>query len=78
MESLSDVIEVAGVKSSDGNTTIGSHVNSVLLAKFVDLLLVEAGEGEHANLVDHVLPRVLAAEVLEVLDQSVTHLHHTA
>jgi hypothetical protein len=25
-----------------------------------------------------VLPRVLAAEVLEVLDQSVTHLHHTA
>jgi len=61
VESLSDVIEVARVKSSDRNTTVGCHVNGVFLAKFVNLLFVQAGVSEHSNLVDHVLPIVLTA-----------------
>ena len=78
MESVCDVVEVLRVEASDGNTAVHGHVNGILFAELVDLVLVQAGEGEHANLVDDVAPIVLVAHLLQLVAEAVAHGVHTA
>jgi len=78
VEALSDVVDVFGVETSDGDTSIHSHVDSVFFTEFVDHLGVEASEGEHANLACDVSPIVLVSECGKLLDKGSTHLSHTA
>ena len=78
VEALSDVVDVFGVKTSDGDTSIHSHVDSVLFTEFVDHLGVKTSEGKHANLACDVSPVVLVSESGELLDKGSAHLGHTA
>lgn len=61
MESSSNVVQVVGVKSSNGDTAIHGHVNGVLLTELVDLVLVESSESEHTNLAGNVVPVVFVS-----------------
>jgi hypothetical protein len=76
VEGLGDVSNVAGVKAGDRDAAIGSHVNGILLTKLINHLLVQAGEGEHADLVNKMFPRVLTTEILKVLFKAVAHLNN--
>ena len=78
MERLGNVVQVLGVETGDGDTAIHGHVDVVLLAELVHHVLVEASEGEHANLVGHVLPAVLVAERLQLVDEAGAHVSHAA
>ena len=78
MEGISDVVNVLGVDTADTDSTILSHVDSILSSQLVHDLLGEASVAEHANLVLNVLPAVRAASVLQLLHDSVPHGHHAA
>lgn len=78
MEGLGNVVEVASVETSDGDATIGCHVNGVLFTELVDHLRGETSVSKHTNLVDHVIPVVFTAQILHVLMETVSHLVHAA
>ena len=78
MESFGDVVEVLGVEASDGDTSIHGHVDVILLAQLVDLVLVETGEGEHADLAGDVAPVVLVSEGSQFLNKTMAHSVHTS
>jgi len=78
VESVSDVVQVLSVQTGDGDTAIHSHVNGVLFAELVNLVLVQAGEGEHANLVGNVAPVVLVADGGQLVAEAVAHFLHAA
>ena len=78
VEGIRNVIEVLGVETSDGDATIHSHVDSVLLAELVDLVGVEASVSEHADLVSNVGPVVLVATSCKCCNETVAHLLHAA
>ena len=78
VEGIRDIVEVTGVETSDGNTAVHCHVDGVLLTELVDLVLVQASEGEHANLVGDVTPVVLVAEFGELVAETMTHFMHAA
>jgi len=61
VESSSNVVQVVGVETSNGNTAIHGHVNGVLLTDLVDLVLVESSESEHTNLTGNVIPVVFVS-----------------
>jgi hypothetical protein len=56
VESLGDVSNVASVKAGNREAFISSHVNGILLASLINHLLVQAGESEHVDLVNKMLP----------------------
>lgn len=66
MESFRNVIKVASVEASNGDTSIHCHVDGVFLAELVHLVLVQAGVGEHANLAGSVAPVVFIAETFQL------------
>ena len=66
VECLSDVVKVSSVKTSDGNSSISSHVDCVFLSERGDLFLVQASVREHTNLARGVAPVVLVAEGLQL------------
>jgi len=78
VESVRDVIEVLGVETSDGDTAVHGHVDSVFFTKCVHLVLVKACESKHANLVGNVTPVVFVANCSQLVDESMTHLIHAA
>lgn len=78
VESISNVVQVLGVETSDGDAAVHRHVNGVLFAELVHLVLVQAGEGEHANLVGNMAPVVLVAQFGHVVDEAVAHFIHAA
>lgn len=78
MEGLGDVGEVLGVQTGDRDTSVHSHVDGVVLTELVNHILVKSSEGEHANLVGDMGPVVLVTELLEGVDETVTHLLHAA
>lgn len=78
VEVLSDIVEVLGVETSDGDSTIHRHVDVVVLTECVDLILVKTSVGKHANLAGDVAPVVLVAQVFQLLDKTMAHLGHAA
>jgi len=62
MESGSDAVKVAGVKTSDGDASVHSHVDGVLITELVNHISGQSSEGKHADLVGQVIPVVGAAE----------------
>ena len=78
MERVCDVVEVLRVETGDGNTAVHGHVDGILFAELVDLVLVQASEGEHANLVGDVAPIVLIAHLFQLVAEAVAHVVHAA
>lgn len=73
MESLSNVIHVLGIESSNGDTTIHGQINVELLNAALDLLLGQASVGEHTNLAGDVRPVASRSGLLQTIDQSLAH-----
>lgn len=68
MEGFRDVLKIVCIKSANGDSCIGSHVDTVLGLELIDHVLGEANVGEHTNLVSDVFPTVLGATGLQVLN----------
>lgn len=75
---LGKVLDIVRVQASHADTAVLSHVDVVLLAQRQDLLLAEAGEGEHADLVGDVVPRAGSLELVELLLERLAHLDDAA
>ena len=73
MESLSNVIHVLGIESSNGDTTVHGQINVELLNAALDLLLGQASVGEHTNLAGDVRPVASRSGLLQTIDQSLAH-----
>lgn len=78
VEVLGDIVEVLGVETSDGDTTIHRHVDVMIFTESVNLILAKASVSEHANLAGDVAPVVLVAQILQLLDKTLAHCSHTA
>jgi len=83
VESLTDVVDVAGVDSSNRNTAIWWHVYRVFFDHFFDHFRREASIGKHTDLLGNVGPVVHAAEGLQSqndlfaeLSQSLRHVEN--
>lgn len=75
------MVDIGAGDAGDGDAAVLGEVDGVLLGQLLDLLGLEAGVGEHADLVGDVRPVVLGAEGLELLaeegahgDDAVSHL----
>jgi len=77
VESFRNVIKVATVKSSDGDSSVHGHVDGVLLTELVDHILVKTSEGKHADLRGDVIPVVYAAVAFKGGLKSRSHLSHS-
>lgn len=77
MERTSNVVDVVGVESGDGDSSVHGHVDGVLLSELGDHVLVEAGEGEHTDLRGNVIPVVLVAKGSEAVLESRSHGSHS-
>lgn len=77
MHSLSEVLDIGRGQTSHGDTTVASHVDSVLLSKSINLSRGEAREAEHADLLGDVRPVASRAEFLESIDELSTHSDNT-
>ncbi|KAI7372235.1 PLP-dependent transferase [Hortaea werneckii] len=75
---LGKVIDVLRIQTRHTNTSVLGHVDMELLAELLHLLLVEAGEGEHANLVGDVIPGAGSAHLLELGAELLAHLDDAA
>lgn len=75
MESLGNVLHVVGVESGNGDTAVHGEVDVVLLDASLDLSLGEASVGEHTDLAGDVRPVAGASSLLQVLDESLTHVN---
>jgi len=78
VEGLGDIVDVHGVETGDGDTTVHSHIDGVVLAKLINLVLVQSSEREHANLTGDVAPIMLIAQLCELATETDSHLLHTA
>ena len=78
MESLRNVIKVSGVKACDGDTSIHSHIDGILISKCVDLILAEASIGKHTDLAGSVAPVMFVSKVLELLNKALSHVLHSS
>jgi len=77
VEGVGAVFDVAGVEAGDGDSSVHGHVDGVLLSELVDHVMVEAGEGEHADLRGDVIPVVLGASGLESRLEGSSHQSHS-
>lgn len=80
---LAHVLHVAGREAGHTDSSILGQVDTVLLHQPLTLILVQAGEAEHANLIGDVLPRSATPLRLEHIaqlsshgDDSLGHLAH--
>lgn len=78
MERLSNVVEILSVEAANRDSAVCSHVNSVLVAELLYHLLLEASVCKHTNLVDNVLPAVLAATLDKFVVETLSHVKHAA
>lgn len=67
------MVDVLAGDARDGDTAILGQVDGVVLGDLLDLLGLEAGVGEHADLVGDVGPVVLGAELLKLLTEELAH-----
>ena len=73
MDGVGQVGVVLGRDAGDGDAAVLGQVDGELLGETLNLLLVEAGEAEHADLVGDVLPVVNRALLSQVLHQAAAH-----
>jgi len=73
MEGLSNSLHIVGVKSGNGNSTISSHVNGMIIFKSVNLIGGESGISEHTNLAGNVLPVMSRSSGLQATSKSLSH-----
>ena len=73
MESLSNVIHVLGIESSNGDTTVHGQIDVELLDAALDLLLGQASVGEHTNLAGDVRPVAGRSGLLQTIDKGLAH-----
>lgn len=78
VERLRDVFNVVRVKTCHGDAAVLGHVDVRVLAQLQDLLLCQAGEAEHADLVGDVVPGTGGTELLELAAQCLAHLDDAA
>lgn len=78
MEGLCASVDVSGIKSSDGDTTVHGHIDGVLVSAFDDGLLGESSVGEHTDLFGDVAPVVLVSVGLNLLDKGRSHFSDSA
>ena len=64
VNTLREVADVTLVEAGHADTPIGSHVNMCLLSERLGLLRIQAGEAEHADLLDNVAPVTWSLEVV--------------
>lgn len=67
------MVNVGGGDASNGDTAVLGQVDGVLLGQLLDLIGLETGKGEHANLVGDVRPVLLGAELLELSAEELAH-----
>lgn len=65
MDGLGDVVHVLRGDAGDGNASVFRQVHVELFRQTLDLLGLESGEAEHADLVGDVLPGVRVAGALD-------------
>ena len=75
---LGEVLNIVRVQASHADAAVLGHVHVVLLAQRQDLLLAEAGEREHADLIGDVVPCAGSLELVELLLQRLAHLDDAA
>lgn len=74
VDALREVADVTLVEASHTDTSIGGHVNVRLLSEGLGLLRVQAGEAEHADLLDNVAPVTWSLEVMcQLTVQRIAH-----
>lgn len=78
MERFGYVVKVFCVETANRDSAVCSHVDAVYIAQLFHHLFFEAGESEHTDLVDYVLPRVDAATLNESAVEALPHCVHTA
>lgn len=78
MERFGYVVKVLCVEPANRDSAVCGHVDAVYVAQLFHHLFFEAGEGEHTDLVDYVLPRVDAAALHESAVEALPHCVHTA
>lgn len=74
MDSLGQVLDVAGVDGSDGGSGGRKNVHVELSAESLNLSLAQTGEREHTALLHNVRPVALRTALLEVLNEQGTHI----
>jgi len=60
MERLCNVVEIFSIKAANRYSSISCHVNCILVSKLFNHFFVEPCESKHSDLIDDVLPGVLA------------------
>ena len=63
MDGSGDVVDVAAVDAGNADSAVLGEVDAILLPDLEHLLLTQAGEGEHSDLVGDVRP-ILATALL--------------
>ena len=74
MTDLGEVVDVGVGHASHRDAAVAGHVDGVLVAERVDLLLGEAGEREHADLVVDMRPVFRGASLRQLVDQQRAHV----
>ena len=77
LDTLGNMVNILGGNSADGDATILSHINAVLLDHSLRLLDSQTGEGEHANLGGDVGPVSLDTLLLNCGAEGLAHIVHT-
>lgn len=74
VNALREVVDITLVEAGHADTPIGSHINVRLLSESLGLLRVQAGETEHADLLDNMAPVTWSLEVVrQLVTQRITH-----
>lgn len=77
LNAASDVLDITGGDSANGDTAVLGHVDGVLLDHSFGLLDGKTGEGEHTNLSSDVRPVALDSLLFEGGTESATHIVHS-
>ena len=73
MESIRNIVNILSIQSGDGNSSVISEVNVELRLESLDLVERQACEGEHPNLLDHMVPVQVGALGLNSVIKSLSH-----
>mmetsp|Transcript_3330 Transcript_3330/g.4223 ORF Transcript_3330/g.4223 Transcript_3330/m.4223 type:complete len:226 (+) Transcript_3330:99-776(+) len=76
VESISDIVNIVCVHTSDRNTSVHSHIDTVFLTEFVNLVSVQASVSEHTDLRGHMAPVVLITSISKSFSQGISHFSH--
>jgi len=73
LNALSDVVNVLGGNTTDGDSSVFGHIDVMLFDHGFRLFQGEAGEREHTNLSSNMRPVSLSADLLERVTKSLSH-----